>query len=212
MIALGLLLVLGFAQSAAAQLAAAAGNPPLTFENNFFVTGDYVVAGAYGMTTNFTNLKGTTYAVGTMNVPDLKNPFTGATNTGNTGVTSVPAGAEVLTALLYWQSVEKVGQPGTGQNGFFRAVNGGAAAPGYAITGVDITTHSTVSFSNGGCSGGSTGKLVKTYRAAVTAYLPQDPNTGIVLPNTTYQVLLPSTGSTTPITLGATLVIIYRIL
>src|SRR5712672_916539 len=131
-IALGLLLVLGFAQTAAAQSAAAAGDPPLTFENNFFVTGDYVVAGAYGMTTTFTNLKGTTYAVGTMNVPDLKNPFTGATNTGNTGVTSVPAGAEVLTALLYWQAVEKVAQPGTGQNGFFRAANGGDAAPGYA--------------------------------------------------------------------------------
>src|SRR5438046_10281246 len=88
-IALGLLLVLGFAQTAAAQSTSAPSiNGPLTFENNFFVTGDYVVAGAYGMTTTFTNLKGTTYAVGTMNVPDLKNSFPGATNTGNTGVTS----------------------------------------------------------------------------------------------------------------------------
>ncbi len=207
-----LLLVFGFARLVSAQNAGAQ-DPPLNFENNFFVTGDYVVAGAYGMTTNIAN----GFATGTINVPDLKNPITGATNTGNTGATSVPAGAEVLAAVLYWQTVEKVGTtpggPGSGQKGFFRPVfNGGPAAPGYAITGVDVTNHSTVSFSNGGCSGGSTGKIVKTYRAAVSAYLPQDPNTGIVLPNTTYQVLLPSSSSTTPITLGASLVIIYRIL
>ena len=28
---------------------------PLNFGDNFFVTGDYVVAGAHGMTTNFSN-------------------------------------------------------------------------------------------------------------------------------------------------------------
>ncbi len=49
-IALGLLLVLvfGLAQSGFAQSGA-----PLNFGNNFFVRGDYVVAGAYGMTSQF---------------------------------------------------------------------------------------------------------------------------------------------------------------
>ncbi|MGA9805583.1 MAG: hypothetical protein WBQ46_20245, partial [Terriglobales bacterium] len=31
----------------------AQSTPPLNFGNNFFVTGDYLVAGAYGMNTNF---------------------------------------------------------------------------------------------------------------------------------------------------------------
>src|ERR1700686_3117879 len=39
-ITLGLLLILGFAQSGVAQQ-----TTPLNFENNYFVTGDYVVAG-----------------------------------------------------------------------------------------------------------------------------------------------------------------------
>src|SRR4051812_41080165 len=59
----GMLLTLapsGFAQS----------SPPLNFGNNFFVTGDYIVAGAYNMTKSFTTINGISYAVGTINVPD----------------------------------------------------------------------------------------------------------------------------------------------
>ncbi len=44
----------------------AQSNPPLNFGDNFFVTGDYVVAGAHGMTTTFSN----GYAVGTFTIPD----------------------------------------------------------------------------------------------------------------------------------------------
>jgi hypothetical protein len=46
-VALGLLLAFVFAQSSFAQ--------SLNFENNFFVTGDYVVAGAYGLNSNVAN-------------------------------------------------------------------------------------------------------------------------------------------------------------
>ncbi len=60
----------GFAQNAGA------ADPPLKFGDNFFVTGDYVVAGAYGMTTDFTTINDTTYARGTINVPDAANPAT----------------------------------------------------------------------------------------------------------------------------------------
>ena len=47
-IALTFILVLVLARTAAAQNAGAQ-DPPLNFANNFFVTGDYVVAGAQGM-------------------------------------------------------------------------------------------------------------------------------------------------------------------
>jgi len=217
-IALGLLLVFGFAQIAAAQSGAASStNGPLTFGNNFFVTGDYVVAGAYNMNVNIAN----GFATGTINVPD-KNPATGKPNPGITGATSVPAGAQIVAALLYWQTVEKntvlPGQAGSGQNGFFRPVFTGGPLTGYPISGW-TDSQTTVSFSNGGCTGGSTGKNVRTYRADVRGLLPRDANGNVVVNGTVngvtygqYEVKLPSSSSTTPITLGATLVIIYRIL
>jgi hypothetical protein len=211
-IALGLLLVFGFSRKAAAQFASAPADPPLNFGTNYFVTGDYVVAGAYGMTTNISN----GFATGTINVPDA-NPAIKKGPPGNpgiTGVTQVPPGAQIVEALLYWQTVEKTsatpGSSDTGQKGLFGPLIGGVPQL-YPISGLSLPSHSTVSFSNGGCSGGSTGKLVRTYRTDVRGYLPMDAN-GNVLANSTYQVRLPSSSSTTPITLGATLVLIYRVI
>ena len=147
LILLGLLLTAtqsGFAQSV---------NGPLNFGNNYFVTGDYVVAGAQDM-----DVTANGYAVGTISLPDP--------NPGITGAKSVPPGAEVVAALLYWQTVEKTGivpgQPGSGANGYFMPlVAGGPKAPGYPITGVDLGSSDTVAFSSGGCTGTSTGKLVR---------------------------------------------------
>src|SRR5207249_7973477 len=91
----------GFAQSPV---------PPLNFGNNFFVTGDYIVAGANGMTTNFTTISGVSYAVGTITVPD--------SNPGITGTKQVPPGAQIVAAVLYWQTAEKVGvTPGRSGSG-----------------------------------------------------------------------------------------------
>src|SRR4029077_6461533 len=119
---LGLVLVFGFARKAAAQCAAA-GDPPLTFGNNFFVTGDYVVAGAQGMATNFDFNNG--LAIGRITVPD---PNPGIKPSIITGTNSVPTEAKIFAAILYWQTVEKIGvmagQPGSGQNGFFRPLIG----------------------------------------------------------------------------------------
>ncbi|PYT49156.1 MAG: hypothetical protein DMG43_16235, partial [Acidobacteria bacterium] len=138
--ALGLLLLLGFAQSGFAQ----STNGPLTFGNNFFVTGDYVVAGAYGLNKQAKN----GFATGTINVPD-KDPITGTMNPGISGTTSVPAGADILAALLYWQTVEKIGvmpgQPGSGQNGFFGPVLNNMPQL-YPIAGA-TNSQNTVSFS-----------------------------------------------------------------
>ena len=202
--ALGLLLVSGFAQSGFAQ-SASVSDPPLTFGNNFFVTGDYVVAGAYGLGVNAPASNG--FATGTIQFPDA--------NPGITGTKSVPKGAQIVVALLYWQTVEKVTQPGTGAHGFFRPVySGGPPAPGYAITGVS-NSQSTVSFSGGGCTGSSGGKVVQTYRADVRALLPQDANGNLLVNSTdgvTFQVFLPNNPAATLPTLGATLVLIYRVL
>jgi hypothetical protein len=195
---------LGFAQAPA---------PPLNFGNNFLVTGDYVVAGAYGMTTKFETRNGTSYAIGTITVPDAN----AGIQPGVQGEKQVPKGGQVVAALLYWQTVEKVGvapgAPGSGLNGFFRPLfysgNGGPAAPGYAIAGTNLSGSSVVSWNSGGCGGGSTGKLLRTYRADVGGALPVDSN-GNPMANGSFEVRLPSSGNSTPLTLGATLVIIYR--
>jgi Bacterial Ig-like domain (group 3) len=189
---------------------AQAPNPPLNFGNNFFVTGDYIVAGAYGITSNFTTVNGVTYAVGTIAVPD--------SNPGITGTKQVPPGAQIVAALLYWQTAEKVGVTpggsGSGQNGYFRPLlyskSGGPAAPGYAISGTSLSGSNTVSWSSGGCGGSSTGKQLRTYRADVGGALPVDAN-GNPIANGSFEVRLPSVGNSTPLTLGATLIVIYRI-
>lgn len=181
----------------------AASEPPLNFGNNYFVTGDYVVAGAYFMNVDVAN----GYATGAITVPDL--------NPGITGAKFVPAGAEVVAAVLYWQTIEKAavvpGQTGSGENGFFRPVFIGGPTTGYPITGVYLGSQNTVPSSSGGCTGTSTTEVVRTYRANVFGALPRDA-TGNISANGIYEVRLPSTTNSTPLTLGASLVLIYRIL
>jgi hypothetical protein len=204
------LFLLGALSTLAPLSFAQASNSPLNFGNNFFVTGDYIVAGANGMTANFTTLNGVTYALGTISVPD--------SNPGITGTKSVPKGAQIVAALLYWQTAEKIGvtpgSSGSGQNGYFRPLlyskSGGPAAPGYAISGTNISGSNTVSWSSGGCNSGSTGKVLRTYRADVAGAFPVDAS-GNPIANTSFEVRLPSAGNATPLTLGATLVVIYRI-
>ena len=184
---------------------------PLNFGNNFFVTGDYFVAGAYGINTNFTTINGASYTTGVISVPDP--------NPGITGAKQLPKGAQIVAALLYWQTIEKAGvapgATGSGQNGYFRpllySTTGGPAAPGYAFSGTNVSPSSKVSWGPGGCSGTSTGDVLQTYRADVAASLPLDAN-GNPTANGSFQVSLPSAVLSPPFTLGATLVVIYRIL
>jgi streptogramin lyase len=195
-----LFLLLGLL-STAAQSSFAQANA-LNFGNNFFVTGDYVVAGAQGM--NVTLPGG--IAVGKISLPDA--------NPGITGMKSVPQGAQIISALLYWQTIEEPGELGAGQNGFFQPVFKGGPLIPYAIAGVSLGTQT---FNAGGCTTNvASGKVLRSYRAEVRGYLPQDAQ-GNVLANTDatgfngyYQVALPSNDDSTP--LGATLVIIYRVL
>ena len=193
--ALWLLLLIGFAQIGFSQ------TPPLNFSNNYFVTGDYVVAGV-----GLRGLGVNGFATQQFAMPDANSvPATG-----------VPPGADIVAALLYWETVESSQISFAGQNGFFRPVFAGGPATGYAISGVVLgNPNAPVSWSSGGCSGNSQGsKTMRVYGADVTAYLRQD-SKGNVLANGTYEVSLADSGSnggTVPLTLGASLIIIYRAL
>src|SRR5215469_7804496 len=193
-VVLGLLTMIGLRQPGFAQT-----TPPLNFENNYFVTGDYVVAGV-----GLRGLGVNGFATKQFTMPDANSvPSTG-----------VPAGADIVAAFLYWETVESSQSTFAGQNGFFRPVFAGGPAAGYAITGVVLgNPNAPVSWSSGGCSGSSQGsKTMRTYAADVSRLLPQDAQ-GNVLANGTYEVSLAdsgSNGSGAPLTLGASLIIIYR--
>jgi len=171
-----------------------AQQPPLQLRSNYFVTGDYVVAGWANKQID-ANRPG--YASGTITVPDNLQPNAAA----------VPTGAEIVAAYLYWATVEGSQSGFAGQNAYFR---------GYAISGLVLgNPNAPVSWSSGGCSGNANGsKTMRIYLADVRPYLPVDVK-GIVQANNSYFVELADSGSngnTAPFTLGATLVIVYRVL
>jgi len=191
---LALLLLIGFVNAGFAQ-------SPLNFSNNYFVTGDYVVAGV-----GLRGLGVNGFATKQFTMPDANSvPSTG-----------VPSGADIVGAFLYWDSVESSQTSFAGQNGFFRPVFPGGPANGYPITGVVLgNPNAPVSWSSGGCSGNAQGsKTMRVYGADVRSFLPQD-SKGNILANGTYEVSLADSGSNggaAPLTLGASLVIIYRAL
>ena len=201
--AFALLLAFGFAQPALAQNA-----PSLVLTNNYFVTGDYVVGGWVKTSSDGT------FSTGRISIPDtVKQPFPQA------GVpTTVPAGADIVAAFLYWETVQSSNAgAATGAQGFFGPVNNDGSVSSYAITGTFLpspTPNAPTSWSSGGCSGSSQGsKTIQAYRADVRPFLPLGAN-GKIQANGSYQVKLADTGSngnTIPFTLGATLVIIYRV-
>ncbi len=165
---------------------------PLTLFRNYFVTGDYVVGGWV----KNGSLDGP-LEKGTITIPDPLQP-----------TAAVPPGADIVAAFLYWETVESSHSQSPGKNGSFN---------GYAITGTFLpnpTSQSPTSWSSGGCSGNSDGtKIIQGYRADVRPFLPVDAN-GKVQGNGTFQVELADSGSngnTVPFTLGATLVIVYRV-
>lgn len=202
-ISAGLLFVVGLAPSSWAQ----SGTNPLNLFKNYFVTGDYVVAGWSEGTPD-----GSGYAPGTISIPDtvqLK-----STGGGQLGVPSaVPVGANIIAAYLYWATVEGNQNSFAGQSAYFN---------GYAVAGTVLgNPNAPTSWSSGGCSGSAQGsKTMRTYRADVRPFLPIDtnplsPTFGATIANTTIPVRLADSGSngnTTPQALGATLVVIYSVL
>jgi len=173
---LALLLVAGFTQISFAQTPL-----PLALSNNYMVTGDYVVGG--WSKTGSTTVNNTLMSTGTISIPD---PQAYATNMAQ----QVPAGADIVAAFLYWQTVESTGVH-SGQNGQFN---------NHPISGTILgNPNAPVSWSSGGCAGSSQGsKTIVTYRADVSGLIPVDAN-GNIQPNNSqpntpaYQVRLPDT-------------------
>ncbi|MFI5112170.1 MAG: hypothetical protein ACHP9S_05075 [Terriglobales bacterium] len=162
--------------------------PPLNFFNNYFVTGDYVVGGV-GLRGSGVN----GFATGTISIPDANSvPATG-----------VPAGADIVAAYLYWQTVESSLTKFAGQQGTFN---------GYAITGAVLgNPNAPQSWGLSFCTGWfPLFKTIRSYRADVRPYLKLDSNGHVQ-----GVVRLADSGSNygaAPQTLGASLVIVYRVL
>lgn len=193
-----MLVVTGLAETGWAQ----SGTNPLFLFKNYFVTGDYVTGGWVEGPPDYSG-----YAPGTISIPDtLQAQYLAP------GVpTTVPAGADIVAAYLYWATVEGNQSAFAGQHAFFN---------GYAIKGEVLgNPNAPTSWSSGGCSGSSNGsKTMRTYRADVHPYLPVDtnpasPTFGALVAAGSIPVRLADSGSngnTQPSALGATLVIIYR--
>jgi len=193
-----LMLLAVFAQSGLAQTS----TNPLNFSKNYILSGgDYVVGGV--------GLRGlgdaTGFATGTISIPDLNSvPATG-----------VPTGADIVAAFIYWETVEKSHSAFDGQQGFFGPVNSDGSVSSHPITGTVLGNgNAPPSWSSGGCAGASGGTTtLRGYRADVRPFLPLDAN-GKILANGKYQISLADSGSNgggTPLTLGASLVLIFRV-
>src|SRR5215470_12843682 len=134
---------------------------PLKIFQNYFVTGDYTVAGwVKGASDGF-------FATGTISLPDCTQAQ--ALNQLCPQTSPIPVGADIVAAYLYWETVES-NQVGAqkGQQGFFN---------GSPITGTALpfTLNAPTTWSGGGCAGSSNGsKTINSYRADVRPYLPID--------------------------------------
>jgi hypothetical protein len=197
--------------AALAQGLSAQSTDVLKLSNNFFVTGDYVVGGVglrgLGAVDPVANRS---LASGTITIPDSNQP----------NAAGVPAGADIVAAYLYWETVEKSQSEFAGQTGFFGYVNSNGSTRSFPITGNLLgNPNAPSSWSGGGCAGANNGTTtLRAYGADVRPFLPLDANGNILTPNAstpgTYIVKLADSGSNgggSPLTLGATLMIIYRV-
>src|SRR5439155_15315715 len=197
-----LIVVLFMFAIGSALAASAQQSPPLKIFKNYFVTGDYVVAGwVENSSTNG-------LATGIITVPDCRQ----AQYMGITCPPSpIPVGADIVSAYLYWGTVEGSQTLFAGQQAFFN---------GYKIVGDVLgNPNAPTSWSSGGCTGSAGGsKTMRFYRADVRPYLPLDlnsssPTFGALAANGPVTVKIADSGSngnTQPNALGATLVVIYR--
>src|SRR6186713_529126 len=174
-------------------------NIPVRYFKNYFVTGDYAVAGV--------GLRGTGvngFATGTINmsaVPCTSRPAPAGVVPCDTAG-SVPA--DIVAAYLYWEAEETASTPSS-INGFFR---------GNAIVGKVISSpNNRACLSSGGPNGTANGSG-RVYRADVLRYLPIDHTNNVRLANGLHEVKLPDSGGNgngnTSLADGATLVVVYR--
>jgi len=160
---------------------------PLTFENNYFVTGDYAAAGV--------SMKGVpaanSLATGTITVPDL-------TTCGCSQ--GVPDGADIIDAFLYWTTIENTATP-SGNKGTFL---------GYSIVGQQVGSD-IPNYSDGTNSG-----TLRVYRADINTYFQPPPSwNGERLASGPFTVSLTDInvpGGQLTVPEGASMVVLYRAL
>jgi VCBS repeat-containing protein len=173
---------------------------PLTFFKNYFITGDYAVAGV-----------------------GLRGQGVNGLATGPIEIDGVPPDADIVAAFLYWQVVttsadgpDSGSLPATFKGYPLRSAGG----PFGKLLTIEGTAPCWASGGGTGSSGGS--KLTYTYRADVLRYFDVDDRkdqngnligTGKLIVNGLHDVAIPDSGSggnATPIGLGASLVLVYR--
>ena len=154
---------------------------PLSINNNYFVTGDYVSA---GVTLRGLGVNGK--ATRSITIPSYAQSAT----------QGIPDGADVVDAFLYWETVENTPVASSASGSF----------NGYPIVGQQIGSDQP-GFTDGTLTG-----TIRSYRASVNAYLPVGAN-GNRIVSRAYTVSLPDGGgSALPLTEGASLVMVYRVL
>jgi hypothetical protein len=171
----------------AVNLLVSTGLPQPLSPNPLVLNNNYFVTGDYvssGVTLRGTGTHG--MATGNITIPTYASSPT----------QGVPDGADIVEAYLYWETLENTASASSTSGTFNH----------YAIVGQQIGTDRP-----GYVDGALTG-TIRAYRAEVNAYLPVGAN-GVRFAAGTYSVSLPdSGGSTFPLTEGASLVLVYRVL
>jgi streptogramin lyase len=132
----------------------------------------------------------------------LKGTGTGGMATGTITIPNqsashgVPDGADIIEAFLYWETLENTPSPSASSGKF----------DNYSITGQQIGSD-LPNYTDGAFKG-----TLRAYRAEVNAYFPVGAN-GVRFASGAQTVSLPDSGGTGfPLTEGASLVVIYRVL
>ncbi|MFO7693471.1 MAG: hypothetical protein R6V57_10335, partial [Vicinamibacterales bacterium] len=165
---------------------------PLSFFKNYFITGDYVVGGV-----------------------GLRGQGVNGIATGPIEISGVPADADIVAAFLYWQVVT-TSTAGPDSGSLPVTFKGSPLSSAEGPFGKLLTTEGTAPCWASGGSTGSSGGSKKTYiyRADVLRYFEVDEATGKLAVNGEHLVGVPDSGSggnATPLALGASLVVVYRV-
>ena len=127
-------------------------------------------------------------ATGTITIPD---------STTNPGVSQgVPDGADIIDGFLYWETLENTPSP-SGSNGTFL---------GYPITGQQIGSD-LANYTDGTLTG-----TLRVYRADVNTYFPVGEQRSALRLRRVHRLAARRGGTAFPLTEGASLVVIYRVL
>jgi hypothetical protein len=167
----------------------------LKYFKNYFVTGDYVVGGVGLWQTGVGG-----WATGTINM---------------SGTSATPDGADIVAAFLYWETVENTpyppptpGTPPPVVKGYFRSKEIVGAVVG------DKNCPACWGPGKGAPASTTGGPWVRVYRADVLRYLEVDKVRNVRIANGSHTVKLKDSGlkDTAPLTEGASLVVVYRVL